>query len=232
MTTEKAAIRTDKDLVLIDAVPDKLTEGVSLAKLTAFSLFWLHEWGIRRTMEAVSVLNWRLFPEKFAMVGFPKYPDSLRTNRSLLQGQPKYQNLLTGTATKGFSLNSRGFAIAEDLVRTFGVPRTTVGGITFHGDAQQRAPVTSSRGARTVDPREDVRRIKDSTLFDKWKRDVITERDIIHVHTLLGIFEHTPAKVRRQVFNNLKQSAEQVGDEEALQFLSDMHQRFRSVFVS
>lgn len=233
MTKEKASIHTDQDLISIDAVPQKLTDGVSLAKLTAYSLFWLHEWGIRRTIEAVSVLNWRLFPEKFAMVGFSNFPDSLRTNRSLLQGQPKYQNLLTGTATKGFSLNTRGIAVAQDLIGTFGVPRTTSGHSTTDSDrAQKRVSVTSARGARTVDPAEDVRRVKDSTLFEKWKRGVITQRDIIHVHTLLEIFEHTPLKVRRQIFNELKQSAEQIGDEEALRFLSDMHQRFRSVFLS
>jgi hypothetical protein len=41
-------------------------------------------------------------------VGWPEYPDAFRTNRSLLQGQPKYRNWLTGSASKGFSLNERG----------------------------------------------------------------------------------------------------------------------------
>ena len=89
----------------------------SLAALTVYSLFWLHQWQLRRTIEAVSILNWGLFPDKFAMVGWPDTLDAFRTNRSLLQGQPKYRNWLTGAASTGFSLNERGLDIARDLIR-------------------------------------------------------------------------------------------------------------------
>lgn len=61
------------------------------------------------------------------MVGWPEYPDAFRTNRSLLQGQPKYRNWLTGAASTGFSLNDRGLQRAHDLIATLGPPNTTSG---------------------------------------------------------------------------------------------------------
>ena len=109
-------IKHEQDLAKVAPKDSALYEDIPLTSLTAYSLFWLHRWQLRRSIEAVAVLNWRLFPKKFAMVGFAEYPDAFRTNRSLLQGQPKYRNLLSGAASKGFSLNERGMDIARDLV--------------------------------------------------------------------------------------------------------------------
>ncbi len=117
----------EKDLVKVTPKDPAECTDISLAYLTAYSLYWLHKWQLRRTIEAVAVLNWRLFPKKFAMVGFQEYPDAFRTNRSLLQGQPKYRNLLTGAASKGFSLNERGLEVARELIKKLGVPTTVEG---------------------------------------------------------------------------------------------------------
>src|SRR6266567_8909650 len=120
-------IQREKDLVKIASMDRSVYKNESLAALTVYSLFWLHEWQLRRTIEAISVLNWRLFPDKFAMVGWPEYPDAFRTNRSLLQGQPKYRNWLTGSASTGFSLNERGLDVARELLSKLGPPSTTTG---------------------------------------------------------------------------------------------------------
>src|SRR3977135_3826901 len=107
-------IKDEKDLPKVAAKGPDLYRDVPLVFLTAYSLYWLHEWKIRRTIEAIAILNWRLFPEKLAIVGFDQYPDAFRTNRSLLQMQPKYRNLVTGAAIKGFSLNERGMERARE----------------------------------------------------------------------------------------------------------------------
>ena len=92
----ETGIQNERDLVLVaPKSPDRYPDA-ALTSLTAYSLFWLHRWQLPRTIEAIAILNWRLFPEKFSMVGYPEYPDAFRTNRSLLQMQPKYRNLLTG----------------------------------------------------------------------------------------------------------------------------------------
>ena len=126
-TAEFGLIQHEKDLVQIAAKDPALYQNTSLAALTVYSLFWLHQWQLRRTIEAISVLNWRLFPDKFGMVGWAEYPDAFRTNRSLLQGQPKYRNWLTGAASTGFSLNELGLEVARDLTAMLGPPSTTSG---------------------------------------------------------------------------------------------------------
>lgn len=221
-------IRDEHDLLDVAAKDPDLYPTVPLTSLTAYSLYWLHQWQLRRTIEAIAVLNWRLFPEKFAMVGFPEYPDAFRTNRSLLQGQPKYRNILTGAASKGFSLNERGMDLARDLTETLGVP-TSGGGHELGSIERKEARAKVAPVARSIEPGREIKRIRASKLYDKWKTGVMGERDLIHVHAMLGIFDHTPTKLRAMALRNLEKSAAELEDEEALRFLHDVRQTFPQV---
>jgi hypothetical protein len=223
-------IRHERDLLSIAPKNPADYEDVSLTALTMYSLYWLHEWELRRTIEAVAVLNWRLFPNKFAMVGWPQYPDAFRTNRSLLQGQPKYRNWLTGTASKGFSLNDRGIQIAVDLINRLGPPATTEGQVLSSGNTINGTLSHATARARSVEPAREVERARSSRLFEKWKSGVMAERDLIHVHALLGIFEHTPAKAREKKMKDLERCSRDINDKEMLRFLADVRRNYPAVF--
>jgi hypothetical protein len=58
----------------------------------------------------------------------------------------------------------------------------------------------------------------------------MSERDLIHVHSLLDIFEHTPAKLRQKRMRDLERAAEDIKDSEMIEFLSDVRRNFPSVF--
>jgi len=225
---ESLLVKHEKDLATIANKDPALYQGASLAALTVYSLFWLHQWQLRRTIEAVSVLNWRLFPDKFGMVGWPEYPDAFRTNRSLLQGQPKYRNWLTGAASTGFSLNERGLDIARTLTAKLGPPSTITGKrAVFHPADLKAAP---SVRPRSVEPERELQLARNTRLFEKWQSHVLSERDLIHVHSLLGIFDHTPAKVRSKKMRDLERCAEDMNDAEMLAFLADVRSQFPEAF--
>jgi hypothetical protein len=228
--TQLSTVADEKELANVSAKPAELYKDVPLTSLTAYSLYWLHKWKLPRTIEAVTVLNWKLFPKKFSMVSFPEYPDAFRTNRSLLQMQPKYRNLLTGAAVKGFSLNERGMEIAQDLNSKFGAPKSGTGDPLgdIREDVQTRNRFSQ---ARTLEPEREMSRVKASKLFDKWKNGLMTDRDLIHVHALLGIFNHTPATVRVRAMKSLEKSAAKVGDEEILHFLDEIRKTFPMILV-
>jgi hypothetical protein len=218
-------IQTEKALVKVAAKEAVQYDDIALTSLTAYSLYWLHRWQIPRSIEAIAILNWRLFPEKFSMVNFQEYPDAFRTNRSLLQMQPKYRNLLTGAATKGFSLNERGMQIAEELNVSLGVPTTASGSVL--GVLTKNTPRTKlPASARSLEPAREVLRIRESKLFSKWKAGAISDRDLIHVHSLLRIFDHTPSAVRKRAMKELLQSAQKQSDDEVTQFLEDVKRNF------
>lgn len=223
--TTVSDIKSEKDLVKIAAKKHDEYDEVALTSLTAYSLFWIHQWQIPRTIEAIAILNWRLFPDKFAMVGFQEYPDAFRTNRSLLQMQPKYRNLLTGAATKGFSLNERGMSIAKELSRNIGVPTTSVGAL-LGTIAKEPARGPAKSAARSIEPAREMSRIRESKLFEKWKSGTMSDRDLIHVHALLRIFDHTPPAIRKRAMKDLVDSANKQSDEEIGRFLQDVKRNF------
>jgi len=164
------------------------------------------------------------------MVGWHEYPDAFRTNRSLLQGQPKYRNWLTGAASTGFSLNDRGLEIARDLIATLGPPSTTTGKQASFQAVDVMPKQSSAARPRSVEPERELQRARKSRLFEKWKSEVLSERDLIHVHSLLGIFDHTLAKVRSKKMRDLERSAEDVKDTEMTKFLTDVRQQFPEIF--
>ncbi|MHB1220290.1 MAG: hypothetical protein ACYC1L_19055 [Alphaproteobacteria bacterium] len=227
--TDTLGIEDEKDLGKVAAKPSSLYQDVPLVFLTAYSLFWLHEWKIRRTIEAIAVLNWRLFPKKFSMVGFDEYPDAFRTNRSLLQMQPKYRNLLTGAATKGFSLNAHGTEKAYELIKVLGAPDSASGKAL--GDAKSVEATAPKRQARSIEPEREMARLRNTKLFKKWRGEGMTDRDLIHVHALLGIFDHTPPAVRVRAFKELEGAANKANDENAIQFLNDIRRAFPQVLA-
>jgi hypothetical protein len=222
-------IQNEQDLVRVASKDASVYEGIALTSLTAYSLYWLHRWQLRRTIEAIAVLNWRLFPTKFAMVGFPEYPDAFRTNRSLLQAQPKYRNLLTGAASKGFSLNERGMAIGRELTELLGVPSDKTGELL--GIPKPHASSNLSKPPRSIEPEREMKKIRESKLYEKWKSGVMAARDLIHVHALLGIFDHTPTKVRTKALRDLEKSATDVADQEILNFLSEVRRAFPQALI-
>jgi len=229
---ESIIIQHEKDLVQIAAKNSELYQESSLAALTTYSLLWLHQWQLRRTIEAVSVLNWRLFPDKFGMVGWPEYPDAFRTNRSLLQGQPKYRNWLTGSASKGFSLNERGLEVARELVTMLGAPSTTSGKPVSLPSRDPVGKRAATPRPRSVEPERELQVARSSRLFEKWRSQVLSERDLIHVHSLLGIFDHTPPKVRIKKMKDLERAAEDMKDTEMATFLADVRQQFPEIFTT
>ncbi len=221
-------LKHEHDLVKVAPKEVSDYDGASLPALVAYSLYWLHQWDFRRSIEAITILSWKLFPSKFSMVGWPEYPDKERINRSLLQGGPKYRNWLTGAASKGFSLNDRGIQIAVELTQSLGPPffaegRSITNAISSEFLGKKSQP-------RTIEPEREVAKAKDSRLFEKWKEGIMSERDLIHVHTMLEIFEHTPQSMREKRMQDLERAANDSNDTEVEMFLSEVRSNFPSVF--
>ena len=91
---------------------------------------------------------------------------------------------------------------------------------------------SASTRPRSVEPERELQLARNSRLFDKWQSQVLSERDLIHVHSLLRIFDHTPAKVRSKKMRDLERCAEDLQDAEMLQFLTDVRKQFPEVFAN
>lgn len=119
---QQMSIRDKGDLLKLRPFPTSRYERYALTSLTAYCVYWLQKWRVTTSLENVAVASHRMFPVKFAMVGWPQLPDITRTNRSVLQMRPKWRNLATSSAGKGVFLNQRGLKEAEALIARIGPP--------------------------------------------------------------------------------------------------------------
>lgn len=216
-------IREKTDLLKLSPFPTTAYERYPLTSLTAYCVFWLQQWNITTSLENLAVASHRMFPSKFAMVGWPEFPDITRTNRSVLQMRPKYRNLATSSPTKGVFLNQNGITEAESLTDKLGTP--LIGGKS----APQAAAIKAERGtrARSVHPEDLLGIVRNSQLFKLYSESRFAEGEAIHLVGLLGVYDHTPSVEKRRKLKEFQDAAREMNDEDMTTFLGLVAERFK-----
>lgn len=213
------------DLLKLRPFPVEIYKQYALTSLTAYCVYWLQKWKVAPSLENIAVASHRMFPVKFAMVGWPDLPDLTRTNRSVLQMRPKYRNLATSSAEKGVFLNARGVEEAEALIARFGVPRIGDAPINEVPNPSVRAEL--GKRARSIHPEKHVEDIRRSRLFQLYRTSQLGEAEAIDLVGLLNVYDHTPSREKRAKLKQFVDSARELGDEEVIKFLEEVGHRFR-----
>jgi len=219
--------KSARDLLKVDP-KDPATYGpFSLVHLTAYSVHWLNTWGIPSTYETVSVINARLFPADFGMREFPEIPDAFRTNRSLLQMRPRYRGFAVSDPRKGVYLTERGHKEVQRVIDAIGPPTFEGRPVKVDGKGiDPRRPRKDKE--RTYNPAQVIEERRSRLLFQRFKNGNLQDADVVHLLGLLGLYDHTPPREIRSEFGHLREAAAAIHDEEFLEFLDAVHQRFRS----
>ena len=228
--TKPLTLASERDLLNVQPIPVARYENEQLAALTVYSIYWLRQWRLRPNVESITVLNHRLFPECFGMDLFPEFPDANRTARSLLQCGPKYRGWLSGSNRGGYAITPTGRMLIEELLRRVGYPQ--VGTLLLGQATDEPRQRTSKRRekARDVDFKAEVAELRRSRLFERWSNGPFQDRDLIHVYSALGVFDHTPSAAKRQRLNDLKDSAKKAGDSEIEKLLENVELTFPGLF--
>ena len=222
---DQSNIRNSGEILKLRAFEPKFYDRYSLTSLTAYCLYWLHEWGITTNKENLAVISFKLFPIKFSMVGWPGYPDMDRTNRSVLQMRPKYRNLATSVSEQGVFLNDNGIQEAKALIAKLGAP-------FFEGEvpaSNQRNFVLSERGkgkARSVHAQDILKKLYKSHLFHLYNDSRFAEAVTIDLIEMLDVYDHTPEREKKIKFKQFMDAAKEMKDEKATAFLSEVAERF------
>jgi len=221
---ERISVRDKGDLLKLRPFPTSRYERYALTSLTAYSVYWLHKWRITTSLENVAVASHRMFPVKFAMVGWPELPDITRVNRSVLQMRPKYRNLATSSAGKGVFLNHRGLEEAEALIARIGSP--LIGDRAGDDMIMPEERPELGKRDRSVHPEKHLATIRGSRLFKLYKTSKFEETEAIDLVTLLNVYDHTPSKQKQAKLNQFLQSARELGDQEVVGFLEEVGHHF------
>jgi hypothetical protein len=187
-------------------------------RLMAFTISFLTEIGIVTSQENLTAASFLMFPLKFALVGFPEYPDAERVNRSLLQLGPKYRNWATGNKHIGYKLTDKGISVVEEAKRLMKNPE----------------PLTKRRSTpeRTRDPEKEIREIEESKLFQEFKAGIspTNELDRFAIWELLRAFPSSPRRTLISRMKQMKESAKLGEREDILDFLKVVEATHKDLF--
>lgn len=214
-----------EDLLMLDSFKANDYNSLSLTSLTAYSVFWLAQWGITTTLENISVMNQKLFPERFSMVGWAQFPDMNRTNRSVLQMRPKYRNFASSASDKGVFLNENGLQEAYSLIKKFGNPAFK-NKKDFSPILEINQTRKDGKRSRSVHPEDVILRIRNSRLFKLYKENIFFESEAIHLIGLLGVYDHTPSKEKKRKLREFIDYTKEFDDKEVLDFLKLVENKF------
>jgi len=168
-----------------------------------------------------------LFPSKFALAGFPEFPDAMCTNREILHLRPKGRGFATSDPRKGVFLTEKGREAAASVLEVIGTPSFDGKALPPETAGIDTRPSAKSR-ARTYNPARDLEARRLRLLFRRFKEGHLDETDVVHLLGLLGLYDHTPpAEVRRE-FKRLRDVASGLQDQEFMDFLDAVQKKFRA----
>jgi len=110
---------------------------------------------------------------------------------------------------------------------------TAVGAPTLDGkkidfaDIDLSAARFSSKG-RSISPAEKVKKARTRILFRRFQEGRLPEMDVAHLLGLLDLYDHTDPKEVRREFRHLRDSANALHDEEFVQFIDAVADKFRT----
>lgn len=205
-------VSDDAEVRQFPAFGEEAYTNLDLAGLAAYALKRLQDLQIPTTFENIVVALFRLFPSKFALVGYPEWPDAARVGRTLLQLGPKYRNWARGSVSTGFILTHAGegkaSAIAAALVTGKGTSRANPG------------------RPRTMDLSSEMESIERSALFAKWQEKKLSEGEPRELFDLLGAYAYAPKRALSDRLQALERTAKQLERKDMTRFLADVRARF------
>lgn len=190
---------------------------IGIDDLVTLGVFSLNDRGKEATFENLVVECFDLFPKRFALVGYPMFPDSALVNKSWLRCRTD-KHLIDGSAAKGFKVTTTGLGIVQ---KTLFQLKDTMGQVAI-GKAKDEERSRASKF---------VQHVEDSTAFEKYAKNAndpdISDFELRDV--LLGTMQ-TEVDVLLDTAEQLKVYAKAKGREDIIRFIDHVEREIARRF--
>lgn len=199
-----------KKINKLSAIDFKKYENIDLDHLVMYAISKLDEIGADLSYENTVVASFKLFPQKFSLLGYEEYPDSDRIRNCLNRCILKNRQWLGGKAQYGFFLTDRSKVIIErsqELLNEIVINKTGTKSLT-----RRKEMILSE--------------IKNSVAFSEFNsgnEDRITEGEVCYL--LQGTLD-TPRSILKQNLSILKIYSQELNNEEVIKFLDLIQTKF------
>jgi hypothetical protein len=188
---------------------------VALNDLVTYAVYHLAQARGEITAEDIVAACFLLFPERFALTGYPQWPDSTVVNKRWIDCRDK--GFITGSTARGFSLTPTGLELAEKVGKTLTGERPL---FSAKRSDKVRTDIRTRAGRF-------VRALEESDAYAAYRRDgesaTISEFDFRSM--LLCTMESSPPTLRNNM-EQFRQHATLSNREDLVKFLDVCARRF------
>ncbi|HXF48506.1 MAG TPA: hypothetical protein VNL73_03645 [Verrucomicrobiae bacterium] len=189
---------------------------IGMDDLVTAALYFLQRSEKTPTFENLVAKAYELFPERFAMVGYPQWPDSALINKSWLRCRADKQ-LITGSVATGFTLTPKGEKVAEKtLLRLNFVEIKTA---TKKGDRRSIAGRVVSRVEKSMAYKK---------FLENNSIENVTEYEMCDL--LYGTLESSPETLAKN-YETVIQNLNDFPRNDLIEFLKALRNKFLNRFV-
>jgi len=203
----------DKDKIeKLKSFDEAKYENVDLDHLIMYVVGQLERIGADLSFENVVVAAFKLFPQKFSLLGFREYPDSNRVGKCLWRCAGKKKQWLGGKIHQGFIITERSKTFikeATNLLEGLLIKKTQA-----HSQTRRKEVLLAE--------------VMSSPAYIKYSRgqgDSITEADFCFL--LQGTLDSLRETLKENLIS-LKKFTEELGRKDVLVFLNWLEHRFKN----
>lgn len=184
-------------------------------RLVVYGVFLLEKNAIEPTFDNVVVTVFKVFPDRFSLIGFPQYPDAKRVHDCLWHCTYKTKNWLNGNAKSGFRLTEKGKYILEE---TFNKMKSRIKvGKVFDTKARRKEVFF-------------IDWIKRTGAFKKFTNGEGTSISEVEVREFLRVSNDATKDVMLQNVKKYRKYAKKIDDTLVEDFLDFIERKWRKLF--
>jgi len=194
-------------------LPHHIYEGINLNWLVLYAVGVLEERKVDLSFEHIVFAAFRLFPNKFSLLGYPEHPDAKRVHDALWRCAYKNRQWLRGKTSQGFAFTERGrqeLEQAKDALKSGSL-------------LQKTRKKTFSQTRRFEKLLAEVRTAPAYAKYSQGTRDNVSEAECCHV--LQGTLD-SDRRVLVDNLTKLKGMATELKQDDLVEFMGWLEARF------
>lgn len=185
-------------------------ESVDLDRLVIYAVARLAGMNLELSLENIIVATFKLFPDKFSLVGYSQFPDATRVEKCLWRCKGKKRGWLGGSTPHGYLLTDKGRLIAVHASKLLSSPL-----------AAQSKSKSQTRRKESI-----IAEVISSPAFQKYREgqfQTISEAECCYV--LQGTLDSLRETLRENL-DSLQTIAEELQRNDIAEFLTFLESRF------
>jgi hypothetical protein len=197
----------------LSSVSKEKYANIDLDHLMMYAMGKLHKLDANLSFENAVVAAFKLFPNKFSLIGYPEFPDSNRVDQCLWRCS-KHRQWIGGKSRQGFMITERSELVIHEVEE-----------MLEKGLPQKSRNISQSRRKEAL-----LAEVKDSSAYKKYysgNGSEITEAELSFL--LQGTLDSSH-KLLEDNLAALKNFAQSLNNQEILDFIEWIETNFKSFF--